>query len=100
MRERDEARQQLAESRARIATLEGHLDWIGWSSDGVERCRQQLAEAQAAAKEALECFDIVTQNDALANMTVALLRVELINRHPWLDEATEEGRSDGKRVCA
>ena len=54
MSERDELKAQLAKARARIATLEGHLDWIGWSSDGVERCRQQLAEARAANERLIE----------------------------------------------
>jgi hypothetical protein len=37
------ARQRLAAAEARVTTLEGHLDWIGWSSDGIGKARSKLA---------------------------------------------------------
>jgi DNA repair exonuclease SbcCD ATPase subunit len=35
------------ELEARIATLECHLDFLGWSSDGIQAARDQLAAANA-----------------------------------------------------
>lgn len=31
---------------ARVLELEGHLNWLGWDSDGVERARKRIAELE------------------------------------------------------
>lgn len=53
-------REALAERDERIAKLEGHLDWIGWSSEGIEK-----AQAELAAKDERICLyeDCVGAND-------------------------------------
>jgi len=64
MMERDAARTEIERLKERVVQLEGHLDWLGWSSDAelehtlAERCewfcRQALPNLEACNPDTVD----------------------------------------------
>jgi hypothetical protein len=77
------ARLAAAEAAIKSQEEEAARTHDAWGEE-VNAYAARLAEAEAAAREALECFDIVTRNAVLSNLTVDSLRVELLHKYPWL----------------
>ena len=40
--------------QSRIQRLEGHLDWVGWDSEGVEKAKAEIERLQAGLKRESE----------------------------------------------
>ena len=51
--------------QARVEQLKGHLDWVGWSSDGV-------AEGQAKIEQLREALDVVGWDEWFMRLQIAV----------------------------
>ena len=47
----DEAADEIERNHARIEELKGHLTWLGWSSEGIERAKAEITRLQAELEE-------------------------------------------------
>ena len=60
-----EAEDEIERLQARVEQLKGHLDWVGWSSDGV-------AEGQAKIEQLREALDVVGWDEWFMRLQIAV----------------------------
>lgn len=51
----------LREARERVKTLEGHLDWIGWDSVGMERRKAEVKQLKELVSQLQDGLSVVTK---------------------------------------
>lgn len=64
--------------KARVVQLEGHLDWLGWSSDGIQRARNTMDRICDLNKRALAIITDAIMHGMPITEEVAAVRNEIV----------------------
>ena len=53
-----EVAEEIKRLQAQVTKLKGHLDWLGWGSDGVDKARAEIKRLRAVDKQVRTYVDI------------------------------------------